>query len=428
MQSTMRLGSCTELHRPSAAFTCNPRRLQSPARQLRTAVVAQSEQQRKRVALLVPASLVATNAGAALAEAVKPSGAGIPVAGGASGAGASLSVDSAVNSVIDAVKAAGGVVQQGLDVAGTGVQYAKEALDTASPYIKSASDTVGPYVKTAVDTVKDVAGPAFRQAQPQLQSGVTEAQKLLQQQGLDTNAVAGASRNASQQASGVFDQLRPAFNSALTFVTTTPPDELAKYAAIAVGTYYLAPPVLGVVFGGLRGYAGDISAPAALDLVSTRNNTYIIDLRSDREKESAGSLDIPGNGRLIELPYAAFEDRKLRGQLRNVPALELQTTALLVASLKKLGKGSTILLVDRNGSTSKAVAKQLRAKGFRRAFVVASGFGGWTAAKLRVKPSSSVSRVEVLPAVGNPFGTLSRTVSGRGNSSGGGRRALPSGR
>lgn len=35
--------------------------------------------------------------------------------------------------------------------------------------MKSATDTVSPYVKTAVDTVRDVAGPALRQAQPQLQ-------------------------------------------------------------------------------------------------------------------------------------------------------------------------------------------------------------------------------------------------------------------
>ena len=43
-----------------------------------------------------------------------------------------------------------------------------------------------------------------------------------------------------------------------------------------------APPLLKLVFGGLRGYAGDVSPPAALDLVSTRGNTFIIDLRSAR--------------------------------------------------------------------------------------------------------------------------------------------------
>ena len=39
---------------------------------------------------------------------------------------------------------------------------------------------------------------------------------------------------------------------------------------------------------------------------------------------------------------------------------------------------------------------------------------GWTDNKLRVKPSSSVSRVEVLGpgALSNAFGTVSRTVGG----------------
>ena len=51
----------------------------------------------------------------------------------------------------------------------------------------------------------------------------------------------------------------------------------SKVAAGAQG-----PSVLGALFGGLRGYAGNVSAPAALDLVATRGNTFIIDLRTDR--------------------------------------------------------------------------------------------------------------------------------------------------
>lgn len=47
-----------------------------------------------------------------------------------------------------------------------------------------------------------------------------------------------------------------------------------------------------------------------------------------------------------------------------------------VAALKKIGKGSTLLLMDRNGGQSKAVAKQLKAGGFKRAFVVSNGFNG----------------------------------------------------
>lgn len=145
----------------------------------------------------------------------------------------------------------------------------------------------------------------------------------------------------------------------------------------------------------------------------------------DRDKESSGALDVPGN-RVIELEYAEVADRKLRGQLRDVPTLELQVTSMEVAALKRVGKNTTILLLDRNGGQSKAVAKQLGARGFKNAFVISGGFNGWSSAKLRVRPSSSVSKVDVLPAL-NPL--VRNTVrGGSGAQRGSGRRALPSGR
>jgi rhodanese-related sulfurtransferase len=49
----------------------------------------------------------------------------------------------------------------------------------------------------------------------------------------------------------------------------------------------------------------------------------------------------------------------------------LQITALQIAALKKIGRGSKILLLDRFGNQSKAVAKELSRRGFGRVFVVA---------------------------------------------------------
>lgn len=125
-------------------------------------------------------------------------------------------------------------------------------------------------------------------------------------------------------------QARPVLSRVVSFVRTTEPALLAEYAVGGIAAYYLvgvppqpsirflwsaaqgcpahsrirvvllscyggggvgasqlcaclqAPPLLRLVFGGLRGYAGDVSPPAALDLVSTRGNTFIIDLRSSR--------------------------------------------------------------------------------------------------------------------------------------------------
>ena len=48
----------------------------------------------------------------------------------------------------------------------------------------------------------------------------------------------------------------------------------------------------------------------------------------------------------------------------------LQVTALQIASLRKVNKRSSILLLDKSGTTSKAIAKELRKKGFKRVRVV----------------------------------------------------------
>ena len=87
---------------------------------------------------------------------------------------------------------------------------------------------------------------------------------------------------------------------------------------------FQGPPVLRLVFGGLRGYRGDISPAAALDLASKEGNSVIVDIRSSREKENAGVPDLPFGGRLVDVEYAAISDRRLRGQLRQVSDIERQ--------------------------------------------------------------------------------------------------------
>lgn len=44
----------------------------------------------------------------------------------------------------------------------------------------------------------------------------------------------------------------------------------------------------------------------------------------------------------------------------------LQVTVLSIAALKKVSRGTRILLLDRNGGQSKAVAKELAKKGFKK--------------------------------------------------------------
>lgn len=44
----------------------------------------------------------------------------------------------------------------------------------------------------------------------------------------------------------------------------------------------------------------------------------------------------------------------------------MQVTVLSIAALKKVSKGTRIMLLDRNGGQSKAIAKVLAQKGFKK--------------------------------------------------------------
>lgn len=64
----------------------------------------------------------------------------------------------------------------------------------------------------------------------------------------------------------------------------------------------------------------------------------------------------------------------------------MQVTALEIQALKRVNKGTKILLLDKNGNgASKTVAKELASLGFTNSFVIAGGFQGWVASKLQVK-------------------------------------------
>lgn len=103
--------------------------------------------------------------------------------------------------------------------------------------------------------------------------------------------------------------------------------------------------------------------------------------------------------RALSHAHTNTHPQQLRGQLRNPGQLETYLTALQVASLKRLSKTSTVLLLDRSGGAAKAVAKGLAGRGFRSAYVIAGGFegrGGWAPSKLPVRLAGTYSNAEVV--------------------------------
>lgn len=76
--------------------------------------------------------------------------------------------------------------------------------------------------------------------------------------------------------------------------------------------------------------------------------------------------------------------------------VRVQVTVLQIAALKKVSKGTRMLLLDRNGGSAKAIARELSRRGFRRVFVIQGGFSGWTSSKLQTKLSSSARPCHIL--------------------------------
>lgn len=335
-------------------------------------------------------------------------------------------IDQAINSVVDAVKAAGGGVKSLAAAAGSGLEYAQSVYERVAPVVQDAATTASPYVQSAISAAGEVAKPALSAVEPTIKSGLGEAQKFLSSNGVNTPAIASKAGKATTAAEGAFQQAKPGLSSSLTSLASRDPGTLAEYALGAIVFYYLAPPLFKGLSGAIRGYGRDISPAAALDLVAGGGNIVIVDIRSDREKENGGVPDLPSGNRLIEVEYAEIQDRKVRGQLSNVGAIERQVTALQIASLKRVNKRTQILLLDKNGSTSKVIARELGRRGFRKTRVIQGGFSGWTSSKLQTKLSNTVSAVEILAPV---FGTQKSTqkkASSNGRQTT--RGALPAGR
>lgn len=327
-------------------------------------------------------------------------------------------VDTAVTSIVEIVKSAGEAVKSGIAITEQGIEAAKEAYQTVSPVVQATTDVVAPVVKAGVNVAVPVVKSTLDAATQAVTSAKPSLEKALSDSGVDVGAVSAAERAAEQ----AIISTKPLLESFVHFVTTSSPTVLAECTLGLVAAYYLVPPLLKAGVGALRGYAGDVTPAAALDALSSRGDTVLVDVRSARDKESQGIPDVPNSGsKLVELEYAIIEDRLVRGQLRNLGALETKITALQIAALKRLSKGTTVFLLDKNGSVAKAIAKELGARGYSRVFVVSGGFSGWARDRLGTKLSNTVSRVEVLlPG----FGTGS-TASGGSTTSGGSRRQLP---
>ncbi|KAK8950391.1 hypothetical protein KSP40_PGU022596 [Platanthera guangdongensis] len=150
-----------------------------------------------------------------------------------------------------------------------------------------------------------------------------------------------------------------------------------------------------------------------LDLLSSQNY-ILIDIRSekDRNKEGVPRLPSGAKNKMISFPIEELPS-KIKGIVRNVKKAEADVVALKISYLKRINKGSNIVILGSYSDAAKLVAKTLTNLGFKNTWVVADGFSGgkgWLQNR-RGSDSYNVSVAEVvfpsriIPAAAARFGT-----------------------
>lgn len=281
----------------------------------------------------------------------------------------------------------------------------KPAVDVAVPYVQKATDAA---VQVAVPIASDVA---------------TQAERALQSAGVDTKPVVDAAKTAvvvtgeaAEQTAKVIEGVKPIASDTFVLLQGLDPLLLFGGAGAFVVLYFLAPSLLSSVAYAARGYKGDLSAAQALDLLS-KAKYVLIDVRTEKEKSKSGLPSLPRNvkNKFLSIPLEELPG-KLKSQLRNSRKVEAEIVSLKISFLKRIGRGSNLIIIDSFGDIAKIVAKSLSALGFKNTWVVLDGFDGgkgWVQSRLGTDSYNS-SIAEILsPSRIIPAGTrkLFKTTS-----------------
>ena len=245
---------------------------------------------------------------------------------------------------------------------------AERAVSAATPVVKAGADYVGraagPIVSDAASKVSGAASGA-----------ANSAGAAIKAQGIDVEPAVSIVGKAAGAVGAAASSVLPSVDDVTGFLTTASPTELAEVAGGAAAIYLLSPVLLGVLGGVLRGYAGSTRPVEAYDLV-TSGKCVIVDIRADTGR---GEIKVP-RGKVLSIPR-----EKLSGSFAG--DVEANLTALKVASLKGVKKGTKVLILDANGGgDATKVAKALASQGFGKTFVVQVAS---TAGPTRVSPSTA---------------------------------------
>lgn len=299
-------------------------------------------------------------------------------------------------------------------------------FDTTKNILEVVGNALKPGIEVAVPIVRQAGEQALKIASPAISEASKKAQEAIQSSGFDTQPVLSAAKtvtDAAQQTTKIIEEAKPIASSTVETISSAEPVVIVGTAGALFLAYLLLPPIWSVISYSLRGYKGELTPAQTLDLISTKNH-LLIDIRSEKEKDKAGIPRLPSSAknRMIAIPLEELPS-KLKGLVRNVKKVEAEIAALKISYLKKINKGSNIVILDSYTDSAKLVARALTSLGFKNSWIVADGFSGsrgWLQSRLGTD-SYKFSLVEVI----SPSRVIPAAVRRFGTTSSNGRKLLP---
>ncbi|XP_020090059.1 calcium sensing receptor, chloroplastic [Ananas comosus] len=296
-----------------------------------------------------------------------------------------------------------------------------KVVDFTLNIFKVLSDTLKPGVDAALPVLKSAGEEALKIALPVVSDASKLAKEALQSAGVDPSPVLSAAKtvaDAAKQSTKVIEGAKPIASATVETIASSDPSVIVVSAGALFLAYLLLPPIWSAVSFNLRGYKGDLSPAQSLDLICSQNY-LMIDIRSEKDKSKAGVPRLPSSAKskMISVPLEELPS-KIKGLVRNVKKVEAEIVAVKISYLKRVNKGSNIVLMDSYSDTAKTVARALTGLGFKNCWVMKGGFSGgngWLRSGLGTD-SYNLSLVEVLspsrviPAAAARFGTTSSTA------------------
>lgn len=306
-----------------------------------------------------------------------------------------------VESAIDQVQEVGsGFFDVTSGVFGTVVKVVKPGIDVAFPILQQAGEQ------------------ALKIVSPFVSEASKSAQEAMQSSGFDTQPVMTAAKtvtDVAQQTTKVIEEAKPVATSTLETISSADPVVVVGAGGALFIAYFLLPPVLSAISFNFRGYKGNLTPAQTLDLMCTRN--YImIDIRSEKDKNKNGVPRLPSSAKnnMITIPLEELPS-KVKNLVKNVKKVESELVALKISYLKRINKGSNIIIMDSYSDSAKIVAKALTNLGFKNCWIVSDGFSGgkgWLQSRLGTDTynfsfAEVLSPSRVIPAATRRFGTTS---------------------